>query len=129
MKQRDQFDGLGDKFSEASAMMFEGAVDVTRQEFAKETEVEFILQRYGVPTGQGRYGEVDTTVDLQEAIRLQSELAAAYGRLPETLRQRYGNWAEIIAAADAGELRSEDLAAVDGEQNAALDAAKASPEA
>lgn len=118
---RDQFDGLGDQISEETGVVFDSTQDITRQEYKKETEVDFILQRYGLPTPTGRFGEYDSTVDLQEAIRLQGELAAAFDRLPEKLRQQYGSWAAIIEAADRGVLSPEDLKHVDEQQNEALD--------
>lgn len=119
--QRDQFDGLGDQISEATTHLFDPTQDITRQEYKKETEIDFILQRYGVPQPSGRFGEFDSSVDLQEAIRLQGELAQAFDRLPDHLRQKYGSWAAIIDAADRGELTGKDLEAVDAQQNEAAD--------
>lgn len=115
--QRDQFDGRGDEISAMTAKSFVGAVDVTRQEFLRETDVNYILQRYGLPGAQNpRFGEQFADVDLQRAIQLQEELAEAYQRLPERLRRDYGSWGSIIAAADRGELSADDLKVVDEQQ-------------
>lgn len=119
MKQRTQFDGLGDKISQETAIDFTGAEDVTRQEFARETDVAYILQRYGLPRSDGQFGEQFQTTDLQEAIRLQQELQAAYQRLPEHIRRAYGSWGGVIAAADRGELTADDLKVVDERQEEA----------
>lgn len=119
IKQRDQFDGLGDEVSANTALDFTGAEDVTRQEFLRETDVNYILQRYGLPRADPQFGEQFADVDLQRAIELQDELQAAYQRLPERLRRDYGSWGGIIAAADRGELTADDLKVVDEQQNAA----------
>lgn len=117
---RTQFDGLGDLYSENSAIAFPRSDDRTRQEFKRETEVQFILDRYGLAAPQATYGEVDRTVDLQEAIRLRGELDAAWERLPEALRREYGSWSSVIQAADEGRLTSKDLEVVSAEQDKAL---------
>lgn len=118
---RQQNDGKELEFSELSAIHFNPDDDVTRQEHKRETEIDYILSRYGLPPQQqGRYGETDSTVDLQEAIRLQNELHDAFQRLPEALQRQYGSWGSIIAAADRGELTPEQLGVVDAEQNRAV---------
>lgn len=119
IKQRDQFDGLGDQVSADTALDFTGAEDVTRQEFLRETDVNYILQRYGLPTANPQFGEQFADIDLQRAIQLQQELSDAYQRLPERLRRDYGSWGGIIAAADRGELTAADLKAVDEQQEQA----------
>jgi len=117
---RMQFDGLGDQVSAETAISFIGAEDVTRQEFMRETDVNYIINRYGLPgQQQQQFGESFQGTDLQEAIRLQNELKNAFERLPEALRRQYGSWGGVIAAADRGELTADDLKVVDEEQDVA----------
>lgn len=118
MEYRTQFDGLGDQVSSATAIDFTGVVDMTRQEFQAETDVNYILRRYGVPASPaGEFGEQFQGIDLQEAIKLRRQLDDAWSRLPEPLRREYGNWAQVIQAADQGQLSADDLRAVDEQQN------------
>lgn len=103
---RTQTDGLGDEVSQATRLHFPGDEPGARQEFKQQTDVNYIMKRYGgVPQGLSQFGEVDYTLNLQEALTRASEAKAAYDRLPQELRQRYPSWPAILDATMRGEIQ------------------------
>lgn len=80
--------------------------DVTRQEFAKEADINYMLSRFGVTPERGAptYGEWDDTLDLQQAIMSVTEAKAAYADLPEELRKKFGSMEELLTAYHNGSL-------------------------
>lgn len=65
--------------------------DTCRQEFKKETEVSFILSRYGgglMPTvTRDQFGERDMNADRLSAIIAIDEAKRGYAELPESVRK------------------------------------------
>ena len=91
--------------SRASAVQCTEKEDRTRQEFAKDADINLLLKRFGVnlPVRQPEYGVVDFDLDLQGAYRAVAEARAGYGQLPAHLRERYPSWEAIVRAIEAGE--------------------------
>lgn len=110
--------------------------DLARQEFKDETDVNKVLQRYGVdaqlrPT---QYSEIDYDTDLQKSLDAIREAERAISKLPPTLRAKYGTWDQLLDGAVNGQFKT-DLAsyhATMAAEKAAADAAaiaKANPAA
>lgn len=101
---RTQVDGKGDYYSQLAAEMLPVEEDLARQEFAQEADVNVYMARYGgLPTGQLTYGEVDYDLDLQTGLNATREAQAAWANLPEQLRLKYGEWANLLHAMQTGE--------------------------
>lgn len=110
---RTQSDDKGDKVSRDTALSFLMAEDVTRQEYKEETDIRTILRKYGVPnTGAPPAPDMthtDFTIDLQEAYRIRDEGARLLARLPQEIRDKYKNNADLLTAIDNGELQKDIL--------------------
>lgn len=85
--------------------------DLARQEFKDEADVNWILARFGVhgPSRQVVYGEVDYTIDLQQAYALVDDVEHALRRMPQHLRTQFRTAAEFLEALDAGLIKPDDL--------------------
>lgn len=127
---RTQVDGLNPEYSVETGLDCSNKPDLARQEFKDETDVEKILQRYGVDglPRKPEYSAVDYNVDLQQALESIREAERAISKLPEELRAKYGTWERIMAGAYSGKFKT-DLdsyeAAKQASEKAALDAANA----
>lgn len=79
--------------------------DMTRQEFAQEADINFLLRKYGaVPQRPVTYGEVDFDLDFQQARLAMRDVAEGYARLPESVRQRFPTLDSLLAALASGEV-------------------------
>lgn len=80
------------------------AEDMTRQEYAVQSDIAFQIQRFGVGH-QGVSGVVDfDQMDLTTAMSLIEESAQRWLELPRVIRDRYQSWANVEKAAQSGEL-------------------------
>lgn len=100
---RTQVDGMQDEYSFRSGVDC-GPSTVVRPEFAAETDTKFILRRYGPMAGTAIHGTQDMTMTLHQAFELQRSADASYHRLPESIRERFSSWREVLNALDSGEL-------------------------
>lgn len=101
--------------------------DMTRQEDAFKTDINYQLKQFGLDPFAPRlpqFGTVDYRLDKISSLNAMNDAKSAFKQLAYSLRQQYGNWAELLAAADRGELdginlktgeRSEDLTPVEPE--------------
>lgn len=108
---RRQSDDEQDLYSLEAGLDLSGEVDLARQEFREEADVNSIMRKYGVGglnARQPQYGEQDFDVDLQHALRAIADAKAAHARLSPELRAKYKNWKSMLDAAASGELQ-EDL--------------------
>lgn len=80
--------------------------DMTRQEFAKDADINYMLSRFGITPERGAptYGEWDDNLDLQQAIAAVTEARSAYRDLPEELRKKFNSMEELIQAYANGSL-------------------------
>lgn len=121
---RTQVDGDQDIYSDRAALDFTGTPDPTRQEFKKETDVNYILNRFGVPIAKGTWGqEVDYTLDLQNALGAITDARRAHRNLPPDLRKKYPTWQSLLNALEAGtlEMHNEEAPEGDPAEEARLD--------
>lgn len=103
---RTQVDGLGDEASAKVTIDCSDDVDRARQEFKKETDVNYILTRFGLPAS-GRpmmFTDVDYTIDLQQAFSAMEQAKHAHRALPDNLRQKYTTWRDLLNALENGTL-------------------------
>lgn len=123
---RTQVDELFDTYSLATAIDTQNLPDMTRQEFKDDTDVNKILQRYGVDglPRKPEYSAVDYDLDLQTALNSIREAERALAKLPEELREKYSAWERLLAGAYSGQLKTD----LDAYQAAKAAAEKAAAE-
>lgn len=85
---------------------------ITRQEDAAAVDLNRILARFKVtgqmpPLRQPNYSEVDYDMDLQGAFAAIAQAKAIYRDLPEAVKAKYGDWREVLAAAESGQLKED----------------------
>lgn len=100
---RSQADNLGDQMSAETATHIDPEDFVTRQEFAEESDINYILQRY--TGGRGRipmYEENDYTLDLQTALTAAQFLKEANLKAPDELASKYPTPNAIIEGINSG---------------------------
>lgn len=101
---RSQADNLGDLYSAATGTDCGDEV-LTRQEFAQEADINYILNRFGVDQ-QARpiqYGTtVDYNLDLQQALTALDQVKAINTTIPQELRHKYPTWRELLNATESG---------------------------
>lgn len=102
---KDQAD-IGVDNPELDASASTTNIDRARQEFAQESDINYMLSRFGItpPRGAPVYGEWDDSIDLQIALESTRETEAAFKALPRELRHKFGSMAEILKAVDNGSL-------------------------
>lgn len=76
----------------------------TRQEFKKESDVNWLLKKYGgnIPMAQVRYGEEVFGVDRLQAIESIRAAHEAYLEQPEAVRAKYPDYESIYRALQDG---------------------------
>lgn len=104
---RSQADDLGDEVSAANGVDCSDAFDHARQEFLEETDVHYVLSRYGVGAFQARqpsYGDTDFDLDLHSAYVARRSADHAFRVLPFELQQRFRDVEGMLDAMNTGEL-------------------------
>lgn len=124
---RTQIDQLDLEYSIMTALDCSDLPDMARQEFKDETDVNKILQRYGIDgmLRKPEYGEVDYNMDLQQSIDAIRDAERAIAKLPPELREKYGTWEKLFAGAYNGGVQTDLVAYFEKQQSdkAAADAA------
>lgn len=107
---RSQSDDAAKLYSEASAIDCSDSPDMTHQEFRDESDINDILQRFGVLTNRReiQFGEQDFNIDLQTAMTAVAQAEEVHDRLPPELKIKYPTWRSMLNAASTGNLK-EDL--------------------
>lgn len=104
---RTQADGhaADDFYGELAATQFDDP-SLTRQEFAKEADPNYIIARHGInPFASAQpFGEVDFTMDLQQAIASIENAKRWHAQLPDNLKGQFPNWESVLRAANDGTL-------------------------
>lgn len=102
---RIQGDGLGDLVSELTATTPEG-VSMTRQELAADTDINVMLERFGVMQQQRPdpiFTEIDYSLDLQQAYAAVASSRKAVEGVPPELRDKYKDSFALLTAVESGE--------------------------
>lgn len=104
--ERTQHDQDQDVYSLASGLDTSDLPDRARQEMKADTDVNTILSRFGIGSLQHQvsFGEVDFTLDLQQALAAVRSAETAYNALPEHVRAKYPDWLRVINAINNREL-------------------------
>lgn len=106
---RSQSDDLGDIMSLETGIDCSAAPDTARQEFKDESDINLLLSRFGV-TGRNTpptFGEVDYSLDLQQALGAIHDAKRTYARLPIELREKYESWQSLLNAVEDGSFEGE----------------------
>nr|QJB20334.1 MAG: internal scaffolding protein [Microvirus sp.] len=96
-----------DRRSLASGIVCDLDADPTRQEYAEQCDINWIVERFGgnLVTGiKPRYGENHFDLDLMGAMQVMSDAAAQFEALPPKLRQAYPTISSLVEALNRGEL-------------------------
>lgn len=104
-KHRTQDNYDGDETSNKTATKPEGE-SLTRQEFKSDTDINILLARFGVdqPQRQMQWGaEVDYNMDLQQAYAAVAQAQGIMAHVPQELREKYRNSAQVLGAIESGE--------------------------
>lgn len=110
---RTQVDDLGDLYSEQSSLdvTLEGEQgrSLTRQEFKNDTDVNRILQRFGVPqfTKQPNFGTIDWDRTLQDAYAGLEAGRRLYATLPKELQSKYPTEQSLLDGLASGQLATD----------------------
>lgn len=104
---RSQADDLGDFYSQVAGTDTVGWVDMARQEFKADADITSMLARFGVMTPQRplQFGEVDFSIDLQQAISAVTEAKRVWERMPPEIKADFPTWQTLLNAANSGELK------------------------
>lgn len=102
---RQQRDYPFDEESDAASIDVSGDT-LTRQEFKKETDINEILNRFGIPqfTREPIFGEVNFDQDLQQAHLTIQRARETYDELPEWIRAKYPTQESLVDAIGNGQL-------------------------
>lgn len=103
--ERTQTDGLQQAYSDEAALTDFGP-SLARQEFAQEADVNYILGRFGIGTAATKtpyYTDTNFTIDLQQAIDATRAATAAWGKVPEEIKTKYGDWMGFVTALASGQ--------------------------
>lgn len=102
---KDQTD-IGEDSPTIDASASDDNKDYTRQEFANEADINYMLSKFGItqPRNAPTYGEWDDSIDLQIALEAVREAQAGFKTLPLAMRERFGSMEELLRAVDNGSL-------------------------
>lgn len=84
--------------------------DLARQEDKADADINNILKRYGIGTGQQRqpfFGEIDYDLDLQNARQAVRDAEHLWLKLPDPIRDKYPTWQQVLSAAESGQLKGD----------------------
>lgn len=96
-----------DTYSLAAGTDCSDMPDMTRQEFAQEADINYILGRFGIgdaPTRQPVYGDQDFDLDLHAGMIAIGEAQRAFVQLPPELHDKYRDTKGMLDAMNSGEL-------------------------
>lgn len=88
---------------------------MARQEDRAETDINTILQRFGLtgltpPQRPVRYGvALDDDVDLQTVYIMRADAQRAFMQMPADVRKKYGNWHAMLDAIHTGDLKVKEI--------------------
>lgn len=104
---RSQADDLQLTYSQLTAVDTTGWEDVARQEFKVEADINEMLKRFGVISNQRpiQSGEIDYTIDLQQAIEAVNEAKRVWQRMPPEIKAAFPTWQSLLNAANTGDLK------------------------
>lgn len=106
---RDQADDLQAAYSKGTRTINTDP-SLTRQEQLPETDINTILNRFGVDTPMRRNGmfvEHDETIDLHQAMNAIRVAKQANYNLPPELQSKYPTWQKVLEGAESGQLEAD----------------------
>lgn len=107
---RTQVDGLFDVYSVEfglDASDGPGNRDMAHQEFKKGADITEIMKSFGVfsPQKQLYFGEVDYSIDLQQALGAIADAKAAWQVMPPDVKKEFRTWQELLNALESGQIK------------------------
>ncbi len=103
---RSQSDLDQDEYSRDTGVDFDPSEDMARQEGAAESDINVLMERFGVQSFQRPvvFQDVDYDLDLMQVYQADREMRDAWERLPAELQGAYRGWPELFTAVEAGEV-------------------------
>lgn len=104
---RAQTDSDFDAVSLYTGLDFDPEDDKTRQEYRDESDIHFLLNKFGGiddPRRPLQFGEADFDVDLLQAHEVIRSARERYNSLPQHIRDKYPDMLSVIAAHESGDL-------------------------
>lgn len=114
MQLRTQNDDLNDIVSADTVIDCSTLPDLARHEQRDAGDINKLLARFrdpitgeyiGVPSRQTFFGELDETVDLEQAIAAKADLQQTWDNLPPHIKQKYSNWRDVLQALESGDIK------------------------
>lgn len=97
-----------DARSKASAAVVPSGsrVDMARQEFRADQDINAMLKKFGVMVPQLplQFGDVDFSIDLQTALGAIHQAKQAWNKLPADIKADYPSWQSLLNAMERGEV-------------------------
>ena len=109
---RAQTDSDFDAVSLHTGIDFDPDDDKTRQEFRDESDIHYLVNRYGGIDAHQRpvsFGEVDFDVDLLSAHEVVRAARTQYENLPPHIREKFPDMLSVIRAHETGTLPDFDV--------------------
>lgn len=111
---RQQNDERQEEYSRLTALDASsrvGNVDKARQEDLPGTDINAMFKRFG-GFGQVRtdpqFGEIDYDLNLQTALAAVDQARSAWRRQPQSIKELYPTWQQLLLAVEDGEIRVKD---------------------
>lgn len=104
---RAQTDSDFDAVSLYTGLDFDPEDDKTRQEYRDESDIHFLLNKFGGiddPRRPLQFGEADFDVDLLQAHEVIRSARERYNSLPQHIRDQFPDMLSVIAAHESGKL-------------------------
>lgn len=108
-RQSDVWKG-SDTYTRSGGLDCTASRDTVRPEFGYEADINNIMKHFGVgrfTTAQPNFTSTDWGVDLQQAMHTIVHAHEAHAKLPKELRDKYPTYADLVKAAETGELEKE----------------------
>lgn len=119
-----------DRRSLDSGIVCDLDADPTRQEYAEQQDINWIVQRFGgnLVTGiKPQFGENNFDLDLMGALETMTAAQDQYNALPANLRQAYPSISSLVEALERGELTLTPATTPEGRQGASPEPEPGSP--
>lgn len=105
---RTQSDDLSDEYSANTAIEFDQTVDMARQEFAAEADINTMMKKF-MPLQNTRVSEwgqeIDYDMDLQTALAAIDAAKRAHAQMTPELRAKYPTWQALLNGLNSGQFK------------------------
>lgn len=81
--------------------------DMARQEFKADADINTLLMRFGVmpPQKEVYFGDVDYSIDLQQALSAVKQARDAWRRMPAEVKADFPTWQSLLNGLELGTIQ------------------------